>query len=168
VGRTVSGLVHMHPIASGFLTTNSARMMVSSRFVRLQDKSRSFSEEEKKIGAVAEVSDVSSKEGQGQTAIRPPTTVKLSRNAIPPFVASQDLARGAFVVFQTAITYALMLSVMYVTLSLVSGAAKITQPQDIQCWVYHRHFGRIGDRRGAIWEAGIRIVHACRSLSSYS
>lgn len=38
-----------------------------------------------------------------------------SRKNVPPFIASHDLARGAFVVVQSAITYALMLTVMFVS-----------------------------------------------------
>jgi hypothetical protein len=80
--------------------------------MQLRDKSRTFSEEEEKLGVVADVSQASLRAEQGQTTTQPPPTVKLSRHAIPPFMPSHDFARGAFVVFQTAITYTLMLSVM--------------------------------------------------------
>jgi Ctr copper transporter family len=95
--------------------------------VQLRDKSRTSSEEEEKIGGVADVSEASLRAEQGQTTTQLPTTVRLSRDTIPPFMPSHDFARGAFVVFQTAITYALMLSLMYVYPSRVSCAAKITQ-----------------------------------------
>ncbi|KIM33897.1 hypothetical protein M408DRAFT_13618 [Serendipita vermifera MAFF 305830] len=85
-----------------------ARVAISGRFIKLRDKSRS---EEDKIGAVGDVSDPSLRDEQAATR-RSPATAKLSRNAIPPFIASHDFVRGAFVVVQTAITYALMLTVM--------------------------------------------------------
>lgn len=91
----------------------SARIAISGRFIKLQDKSRS---EEDKVGTVADVSELSLRDEQ--TTRRAPTTIKLSRNAIPPFIASHDISRGLFVVFQTAITYALMLTVMYVPVNL--------------------------------------------------
>jgi hypothetical protein len=38
--------------------------------------------------------------------------VHASLDKIPPFIASHDFARGILVVFESAITYALMLVVM--------------------------------------------------------
>ena len=57
---------------------------------------------------MAVASDVS------QTTTTGLPTINLARNTIPPFIPSHDFARGVFVVFQAAITYALMLSIMYV------------------------------------------------------
>jgi hypothetical protein len=74
--------------------------MLSRKFVEFNDRSRS---EEEKVG---EISNLGSQ--------RREPSLKLSRDKIPPFIISHDISRGLFVVFQTAITYTLMLTVMYV------------------------------------------------------
>jgi hypothetical protein len=80
-------------------TFDRARVIVARRFVQLDEQTPS---EEDKNGTSSEV-----RSSSGSRRLPP-----LSRHRIPPFIASHDLARGAFVVFQTAITYALMLTVM--------------------------------------------------------
>jgi len=67
------------------------------------------SQEEEKFGAVGDGS-----EEQGPSKTQAPMTIKSYLDAIPPFMLTHDLARGLLVVFQAAITYALMLSIMYV------------------------------------------------------
>ncbi|CAG7848052.1 SubName: Full=Related to copper transporter {ECO:0000313/EMBL:CCA71823.1} [Serendipita indica DSM 11827] len=86
-----------------------ARSAITRRFVELSDKSRS---EEEKLGEI-NIRPASGSKRQTQP------TARFSREAIPPFILSHDLARGAFVVCQTAITYALMLTVMTFNASFI-------------------------------------------------
>jgi hypothetical protein len=82
--------------------------MLSKRFVQL-DHSASSQEKGSRDDAVA---DAVILEGPVPPQRREPA---LSLRNAAPFVPAHDCARGAMVVFQTAITYALMLTVMYIS-----------------------------------------------------
>lgn len=71
----------------------------------------------KRFGALSSETDASEK---GAASVRvqpsaedPSPRLSLSTRNAAPFIPAHDFARGGFVVLQSAITYALMLSVMY-------------------------------------------------------
>jgi len=77
--------------------------MLSKRFIQL-DHSVSSREKGSTDDATA------NREGPAS----PPRAPALSLRNAAPFVPAHDFARGAMMIFQTAITYALMLTAMYV------------------------------------------------------
>ncbi|KAG8812814.1 hypothetical protein FRC19_002876 [Serendipita sp. 401] len=88
-----------------FWWAERARVKLTRKFVEIKDQTP---REEQKVG---DISIVSSSQPSGSQQSDEPLP-RLSRERIPPFMFTHDLARGAFVVFQTAITYGLMLCVM--------------------------------------------------------